>query len=84
MHPLPPPDGVPQDDRTPFPADDILTAADLMEDGSGSETLAPPAPQTLAEAGLSEAQVLYLLLKTLYQQGASPGTSSPTRSPCPS
>jgi predicted ATPase with chaperone activity len=48
-------------------------AAPGLENGTGSETLAPPAPQTLGEAGLSEAQVLYLLLKTIYQQGALTG-----------
>jgi predicted ATPase with chaperone activity len=32
--------------------------------------MAPTAPQTLAEAGLSESQVLSLLLKTLFQQGS--------------
>ena len=51
----------------------ILPDSDLMEVGSGRETLAPPAPQTLGEAGLSEAQVLYLMLKTIYQQGALTG-----------
>ncbi len=30
----------------------------------------PPAPQSLAEAGISDSQVLSLLLKTLYQQGS--------------
>ena len=48
-------------------------AAPDLENGNGSGTFAPPAPQSLTEAGLTEAQVLYLLLKTLYQQGALTG-----------
>jgi predicted ATPase with chaperone activity len=40
-----------------------MTAADM----------APPAPQTLADAGLSDSQVLSLILKTLYQQGSLAG-----------
>ncbi len=44
-----------------------------LETGAGVETPSPSAPQSLAEAGLSESQVLSLLLKTLYHQGALTG-----------
>lgn len=37
--------------------------------------LIPPAPTTLEETGLTEAQVIDLLLKTLYQRGASHGNA---------
>jgi predicted ATPase with chaperone activity len=40
---------------------------------SPSPKVIPPAPQSLGEAGLSESQVLSLLLKTLYHQGGLSG-----------
>ena len=42
-------------------------------DRKHEDAVAPRAPTTLAESGLSESQVLSLLLKTLYTQGALTG-----------
>ena len=44
-------------------------APPVAEDSLEPDISAPPAPQSLAEAGISESQVLFLMLKTLYQQG---------------
>lgn len=51
------------------------TASVLSEPlaGLNEEGTTPPAPQSLAEAGLSDSQVLSLLLKTLYVQGSLTG-----------
>ena len=51
----------------------LAHAAAAQDLDNGTETPAPPAPQSMAEAGLSDSQVLTLLLKTLYQQGALTG-----------
>ncbi len=51
----------------------LAHAAAAQDPDDGTETPAPPAPQSLAEAGLSDSQVLSLLLKTLFQQGALTG-----------
>lgn len=44
-----------------------------FDNGHTTTVPIPPAPETLAEAGLSESQVLSLLLKTIYQQGSLTG-----------
>jgi len=55
----------------PSPA--TVSSAPVPEDGGTRFEPFPPAPQTLEEAGLSEAQVLSLMLKTLYHQGGLSG-----------
>jgi len=48
---------------------------DPSPEGSAPEGLTPEAPRTLEDTGLTESQVIGLLLKTLYQRGALLGNS---------
>jgi predicted ATPase with chaperone activity len=54
-----------------FPA--TAPAGQGRVNGPGPDASAPPPPGSLEESGLSESQVLFLLLKTLYQQGSLTG-----------